>query len=99
MATKRITFRLYPNIEQSKTLHDWRKLHAALYNACVYYRKIEYQKFGKSINYYHQQKCLPAFKEALLIFWGKLYPKLHFILSCLLPIAYCLSPQVRESRS
>ena len=63
MATKRITFRLYPNIEQSKTLHYWRKLHAALYNACVYHRKVEYQKWDASINYYDQQNCLPAFKE------------------------------------
>ena len=63
MATKRVTFRLYPNLEQAKTLHYWRKLHAGLYNACVYHRKTEYQKFGKSINYCDQQNCLPAFKE------------------------------------
>ena len=63
MATKRVTFRLYPNQAQAKTLHYWRKLHACLYNACVYHRQTEYQKFGKSINYYDQQNCLPAFKE------------------------------------
>lgn len=63
MATRRITFRLYPDKQQETKLHYWRKLHKYLYNACLYQRKVEYKKFGKSINYYDQQNSLPAFKE------------------------------------
>ncbi len=61
--TRRITFRLYPNRQQEKTLHYWRKLHCALYNAAVYNRKTQYQKFGHSVSYLEQQNSLPAFKE------------------------------------
>jgi putative transposase len=61
--TRRSTFRLYPNRQQEKTLHYWRKLHANLYNAAVYNRKTQYQKFGHSVNYLEQQNCLPDFKE------------------------------------
>ncbi len=63
MATRRITYRLYPNKQQESKLHYWRKLHKYLYNACLYQRKVEYEKFGKSISYYEQQNTLPAFKE------------------------------------
>jgi putative transposase len=44
-------------------LHYWRKLHKDLFNACLYHRKTEYQRFGNSINYYAQQNALPQFKE------------------------------------
>ena len=63
MATRRTTFRLYPNKQQEAKLHYWRKLHKLLYNACIYHRRVEYEKFGRSINYYDQQNALPAFKE------------------------------------
>jgi putative transposase len=63
VTTRRITFKLYPNCQQEKTLHYWRKLHCALYNAAVYNRKTQYQKFGHSVTYLEQQNCLPAFKE------------------------------------
>ena len=65
ITTRRITFKLYPNCQQEKTLHYWRKLHCALYNAAVYNRKTQYQKFGHSVNYMEQQNCLPEFKEVL----------------------------------
>jgi putative transposase len=65
VTTRRITFKLYPNRQQEKTLHYWRKLHCALYNAAVYNRKTQYQKFGHSVNYLEQQNSLPAFKEVL----------------------------------
>lgn len=67
MLTRRTTFRLYPNKQQSQKLHYWRKLHCLLYNAAVYHRKSEYQRFGKSVSYLDQQNCLPAFKEC----WGE----------------------------
>ena len=63
MATRRMTFRLYPNkhIEQSLRYH--RKLHKDLYNAAVYNRFTQYQKFNHSVSYFEQQNSLPAFKE------------------------------------
>ncbi len=63
MATKRITFRLYPNKEQNEKLHYWRRLHKDLYNACVVNRRTQYKKFGNSVDYFEQQNCLPDFKE------------------------------------
>jgi putative transposase len=44
-------------------LFEWRKLHQLLYNAAVYNRKTQYQKFGHSVDYFEQQNSLPAFKE------------------------------------
>ncbi|MDY6901889.1 MAG: transposase [Cyanobacteriota bacterium] len=67
MATKRITFRLYPSKAQNDKMHYWRRLHKDLYNTCVEHRKTSYKKFGKSISYYDQQNCLPNFKEE----WGE----------------------------
>lgn len=63
VATRRMTFRLYPNkrIEQSLRYH--RKLHKDLYNAAVYNRFTQYQKFKHKVDYFEQQNCLPAFKE------------------------------------
>ena len=63
MNTRRITFRLYPSKKQEVKLHYYRRLHKDLYNACVYHRKTEYQKFGKNITYLAQQNILPAFKQ------------------------------------
>jgi putative transposase len=63
MATRRVTFRLYPDKKQEKKLHYWRRLHKDLFNACLYQRKVEYERFGKSISYLDQQNTLPAFKE------------------------------------
>ena len=63
MATKRITFRLYPNKTQNNQMHLWRRMHKDLYNACVYHRSTEYKKFGKNIKYFDQQNCLPEFKK------------------------------------
>jgi putative transposase len=63
VTTRRITFKLYPNRQQEDKLHYWRKLHCALYNAAVYNRKTQYQKFGHSVTYLEQQNSLPAFKE------------------------------------
>lgn len=61
--TRRITYRLYPNRQQERKLHYWRRLHASLYNAAIYNRKTQYQKFGHCVTYLEQQNCLPAFKE------------------------------------
>jgi putative transposase len=63
MATKRVTFRLYPSKAQSNKLHYWRRLHKDLYNACVEHSKTSYKKFNKSVDYFDQQNCLPEFKE------------------------------------
>ena len=63
MATKRVTFRLYPNKAQNQQLHNWRRLHCLLYNACVEHRRTSYKRFGVGIDYLDQQNCLPEFKE------------------------------------
>ena len=61
--TRRITFRLYPSKTQAKKLGYWRRMHKDLYNAALYHRKTEYQKFGNKIDYFQQQNCLPEFKK------------------------------------
>ncbi|BAZ67738.1 putative transposase IS891/IS1136/IS1341 family protein [Fischerella sp. NIES-4106] len=63
IVTRRTTFRLYPTKSQEVKLHYWRRLHKDLFNACLYHRKTEYQRFGNSISYYDQQNILPEFKE------------------------------------
>ncbi len=63
MATRRITFRLYPTKEVEQKLHYHRQLHKDLYNAAVYNRFTQYQRFGHSVDYLEQQNCLPAFKQ------------------------------------
>lgn len=63
MATRRYTFRLYPNKQQEQNLFDARRLHAYLFNACVAHRRYEYRVNKKSITYFDQQNCLPAFKK------------------------------------
>jgi putative transposase len=40
-------------------------MHQQLYNAALYHRKTEYQKFGNKVNYFQQQNCLPEFKKCL----------------------------------
>lgn len=62
MVTRRVTFRLDPSKLQEDKLHYFRKLHKDLYNACVYHRKTQYQKFGQNVTYFDQQNLLPAFK-------------------------------------
>ncbi|MEA5468431.1 hypothetical protein VB714_06080, partial [Spirulina sp. 06S082] len=51
MATRRLTFRLYPNQIQCQTLLEARRLHAYLYNACLAHRRFEWRKNRKSIDY------------------------------------------------
>ncbi|MHC5600082.1 MAG: RNA-guided endonuclease InsQ/TnpB family protein [Nostoc sp.] len=63
MATRRITFRLYPNNQIEQSLRYHRKLHKDLYNAAVNNRFTQYQKFNHKVDYFEQQNCLPAFKE------------------------------------
>jgi putative transposase len=65
MATRRITFRLYPKPNVVKRLHWARRMHKDLFNAAIANRKTQYEKFGHSVTYYEQQNSLPAFKEVL----------------------------------
>ncbi|MBD2505086.1 RNA-guided endonuclease InsQ/TnpB family protein [Anabaena azotica] len=58
-----MTFRLYPNKQIEQSLRYHRKLHKDLYNASVYNRFTQYQKFNYSVSYFEQQNCLPAFKK------------------------------------
>jgi putative transposase len=63
VVVRRVTFRLYPKPAAVKKLLWARKMHQLLYNAAVYNRKTQYEKFGHSVNYYEQQNSLPAFKQ------------------------------------
>lgn len=63
MATKRQTFRLYPNKKQERVLSGARRNHAYLYNACVAHRRYEWRANQKTVTYFEQQNCLPAFKK------------------------------------
>ncbi len=45
--TRRVTFRIYPSKAQAQKLSYWRAMHKELYNAALYQRKTEYQKFGE----------------------------------------------------
>ena len=63
MATRRMTFRLYPLKQVEQSLRYHRKLHKDLYNAAVNNRFTQYQKFSHSVSYFEQQNSLPAFKD------------------------------------
>ncbi|NJR18768.1 MAG: transposase [Calothrix sp. CSU_2_0] len=63
MATRRMTFRLYPNEKTELILRYHRKLHKDLFNAAVNNRFTQYQKFNHCVDYFEQQNSLPAFKE------------------------------------
>jgi len=72
MATRRHTFRLYPNKTQQKKLLEARRLHCYLYNACIAERNYQYKVNKKSVTYLDQQNCLPEFKKC----WVE-YKELH----------------------
>ena len=63
MAIRRYTFRLYPNKSQERELFAARRLHSYLYNACIAHRRFEWKKNQKTVDYFQQQNCLPAFKK------------------------------------
>lgn len=63
VATRRMTFRLYPNEKTELTLRYHRKLHKDLYNAAVNNRFNQYKIYNHKVDYFEQQNCLPAFKE------------------------------------
>ena len=63
MVTRRVTFRLYPKPNAVKRLHWARKMHKELYNSAIANRRVQYERYGHSVDYYEQQNSLPAFKE------------------------------------
>ncbi|WP_232321315.1 transposase [Picosynechococcus sp. PCC 7117] len=63
MLTRRVTYKIYPNRQQEKKLHYWRRLHCSLYNAAIANRKTQYQKFHHAVDYFEQQNSLPEFKK------------------------------------
>ncbi len=68
MALRRYTFRLYPNNTQERKLFEARRLHGYLYNACIAHRRFEWKKNQKTVDYFQQQNCLPAFKKEWIEF-------------------------------
>jgi putative transposase len=63
IVTRRVTYRLYPNRQQEQKLFYHRRLHCLLYNAAIANRRNQYKHFGKAVDYYEQQNCLPQFKK------------------------------------
>lgn len=63
MAIRRYTFRLYPNKTQERELFAARRLHCYLFNACLAHRRFEWRSNQKTVDYFQQQNCLPAFKK------------------------------------
>jgi putative transposase len=63
LATRRVTFCLYPQFSAEKKLHWARRMHKELYNSAIANRRTQYERFGYSVSYYEQQNSLPAFKE------------------------------------
>ena len=63
MATRRYTFRLYPNKAQEKSLFAARRIHAYLYNACIADRRYQWRSDRTQVSYFEQQNCLPEFKK------------------------------------
>ncbi len=51
MATRRQTFRLYPNKQQENKLFEARRNHAYLYNACIAHRRYEWRAAQKTVTY------------------------------------------------
>ena len=65
MVTRTITYKLYPGIQATNTLHWARKMHCDLYNASLRNRKNQYQRWGNSISYFDQQRSLTELKKEL----------------------------------
>jgi putative transposase len=63
VAVRRATFRLYPTKKVERILLYHRRLHKELYNAAVYNRFTQYQRFNHRVDYLEQQNSLPGFKE------------------------------------
>jgi putative transposase len=63
MATRRITYRLYPTPAQAAKLEEYLELHRELYNAALQERKGAYHIAGVSLSYYNQQNQLPEIKK------------------------------------
>ncbi len=65
MATRRQTFRLYPNKEQENKLFEARRNHAYLYNACVAHRRYEWKANKKSISYFDDSELFTCFQKRM----------------------------------
>jgi putative transposase len=68
MAIRRYEFRLYPNKTQKRELFAARRLHCYLFNACLAHRRFEWRSNKKTVDYFQQQNCLPAFKKEWIEF-------------------------------
>ncbi|MFB2969139.1 RNA-guided endonuclease InsQ/TnpB family protein [Aerosakkonema sp. BLCC-F183] len=65
IATRRTTFRLYPNQAQAVKLFEWRKLHCWLYNQALSDRQIAYKRDKKSVSYFDQQRAVKVIRQVL----------------------------------
>jgi putative transposase len=65
MVTGTITYKLYPGVQATDTLHGARKMHCDLYNSPLRNRKNQYQRWVISISYFDQQRSLTELKKEL----------------------------------
>ncbi|AFZ12640.1 transposase IS891/IS1136/IS1341 family [Crinalium epipsammum PCC 9333] len=65
IATRRTTFRLYPNQAQTAKLFEWRRLHHWLYNQALSDRQLAYKRDRKSVSYYDQQRAVKVIRQVL----------------------------------
>lgn len=65
IATRRITFRLYPNQAQTAKLFEWRRLHCWLYNQALSDRQMAYKRDVKSVSYLAQQRAVKVIRQVL----------------------------------
>jgi putative transposase len=55
LATRRVTFRLYPKPNAENKLRWARRMQKDLFNAAIANRRTQYERFGHSVDYYEQQ--------------------------------------------
>lgn len=65
LATRRTTFRLYPNQTQTAKLFEWRRLHCWLYNQALSDRQVAYKRDKRSVSYFDQQRAVKVIRQVL----------------------------------
>lgn len=48
---RKVTYRLYPNAEQTLLMHDWRLLHCRVYNTMLQERRLAYENDKRSVSF------------------------------------------------
>lgn len=65
MLHRKVTYRLYPNVEQIALLEETLGLHNRLYNTALEERIRVYKETGKSLSYFDQCRTLTQWRKAV----------------------------------